>query len=246
MPPMPIRMSSRPSFLRVSALATLSVFVAACSAGTVRPSSDPAEAKTPTAGIYVAGRAPRPTDVTAPGIAFAKGNLAFSVGNHHISISADNWNTIVGTSIVPHSVGSMIDPQFHATDVTRNRFQYLADLIAQYNLPNFEPIGIAEGIGSGQFIEYSALYNSTDRVSALSGLTVTVTLDPSGVVLAKQTFYSTAGTALVIPARTIYFARLSFAQFKSVPNNPGNSYTYSIDFHFAHFAPCQGQVCSNS
>jgi len=239
-------MASRSSLLmRVLAFAVASAMVVACS-GTARPSGSPTASKTPTTDIYVAGRAAKPTDITAPGIAFSKGNLAFRVGTHQVSISANDWNTIIGSSAVPDRVGSMIDPLFNPTDVTRNRFQYLADQIARFSLPNFEPIGMAEGIGSGQFVEYAALYNSTAQASMLSGLTVTVVLDPSDVILGEQTFFSTPGTALVIPARTIYFARLSFSQFKSVPNAPGNSYSYTVNFHFAHFAPCQGQVCADS
>jgi hypothetical protein len=140
----------------------------------------------------------------------------------------------------------MVDPAFHPTDVTRNRFQYLADQIAQYGVPDFEPIGMAEGLGAGQFIEFAALYNSTAQVKKLSGLTVTVSLQSSAKKVAMQVFFATPSSALVIPARTVYFARLSFAHFRSPPKTRGNSVSYNVHFHFAHFTSCRGQVCVNS
>lgn len=75
-------------------------------------------------------------------------------------------------------------------------------------------------------------------------MTVTIINDSSSATVASETFYGTPGSAIIIPARTIYFARLTFSGTSIGPSHNGmNSYT--VHFHYDKFAPCLGQVCSS-
>ena len=105
----------------------------------------PTSALTPTTGISVASRAPRPIQTDVPGIQFTKGSISVTLYNHTFQIAARDWNTITGASIVPQDIGVSLDTDFHAAQTTRNRFQYLADRMIPFITRSFGAIGIVSG-----------------------------------------------------------------------------------------------------
>ena len=131
---------------RAIGLLALTLAVAACSGGgpagsTARPSQSTAA---PMSTALVSGRANSPTDVEAPGVQLRPGKAGFSVqvGSHNIVIAGNDWDTIVATSKVVPNVDIEFASGFNWTATTRNRFQYLADLIAKdghATLPSCNP-----------------------------------------------------------------------------------------------------------
>ncbi len=225
----------------------LAAAIASCGGQPSEPTPPASTTQTGTAIPLVSGRSVKPADVKAPGIQMPSGStFSVSIGNYNLVITANNWNTIVGSSHVANLVGVQFAPDFNNTDnTTRNRFQYLADEIFQhYNNTNFEPLSIVAAVSVGAVVDDAALYNATDQVGKLSGLTVTIINDSSSSTVASEIFYGTPGSAIIIPARTIYFARLTFSSTSIGPSrNRMNSYT--VHFHYDKFAPCPGQVCSS-
>jgi hypothetical protein len=225
---------------------TLATAIVACGGQPTGPSRSASPTQTNTSLSLVTGRSAKPTDVDAPGIQVPNGAaFTVSIGNYNLTIAATDWNTIIGSSQVADLVGVQFAPDFNATeDVTRNRFQYLADKISQhYNGVSFEPLSLVSGVSNDAVVDDAALYNPADQVGKLSGLTVTMTNQLSTTTVASGTFYSTPSSAIVIPARTIYFARLTFSSSSLGPSR-NNQRVITVNFHFDQFKPCPGQVCS--
>jgi hypothetical protein len=221
--------------------------IANCGGQPSGPTPPPSTKQTGTGVPLVTDRSAKPADVKAPGIQVPSGStFSVSIGKYNLVITANAWNTIIGSSHVTDLVGVQFDPDFNATDdTTRNRFQYLADEISQhYGNTNFEPLSIVAAVSDGAVVDDAAFYNATDQVGQLSGLTVTITNDVSSATVASETFYGTPGSAIIIPARTIYFTRLTFSSTSIGPSHNG-MYSYSTQFRYSKFAPCPGQVCSS-
>jgi hypothetical protein len=196
--------------------------------------TSPASCVLQKAGVLVSGRSPHPADIRAPGIQFSRGDLQVTVGNNHIVVTASNWNTIDGSSSVAKRVCTAFYGDFNTTSTTRNRFQYLADRIAGYRVTSFDPVGVVTAIDDGQRIAIVSLYNPLSHSRRLSGLSLTISAEPGGTTLASETFFSTPGSALLIPAHTIIFGRLRFATFTAAPSTT-TSITYN--FHYDSFVP---------
>ena len=159
------------------------------------------------------------------------------MGSHNVVITGNNWDTITATSRVAENVNIAFGDDFHWTATTRNRFQYLADLIAEYNtVDGFEPIGINSGVSKGAFVSIDALYNPLGQARSLTGLTLTVIAYPPRTVVAKSTFYATADSSLLIPGKTIYFVRLTFSSFTLPPPHNG-TWNFTNMFHYDSFLP---------
>lgn len=226
----------------------LAIAITACDSETVEPTHSASPTQTGTSISLVTGRSAKPAETDAPGIQIPNGSsFSLSIGDYNLTITAADWNTIVGASQVTDLVGVEFAPDFnHTESVTRNRFQYLADEISEhYNGSNFEPLSIVEGVSNGAVVDDAALYNPTDQVGKLSGLTVSITNNLSTTTVASGTFYGTPGSAIVIPARTIYFARLTFSS-SSLGATQNGKVSVSVNFHYDQiaFKPCPGQVCS--
>lgn len=226
----------------------VAITLTACESKGAGPTHSASPTQTGTAVSLVTGRAAKPAEIDAPGIQIPSGSsFSLSIGNYTLTVTAADWNTIVDASQVAPLVGVEFAPDFNHTEVvTRNRFQYLADRIFEhYNGSNFEPLSIVEGVSSGAVIDDAALYNPTDQVGKLSGLTVSITNSLSRTTVASGTFYETPSSAIVIPAKTIYFARLTFSSSSLGPSRNGKI-SVSVNFHYNQikFKPCPGQVCS--
>jgi hypothetical protein len=187
----------------------------------------------------VRGRATKQADIEAPGIQVPSGHFGLSIGGHELTITANNWNTIVGTSRVARLVGATFAPDFDVTNVTRNRFQYLADEISLYDkgIDTFDPLSVTSGKSQKRFIDIAAFYNPTDHEGRLSGITVTVSDLHSGRTLASWAFYTTSGSSISIPAHTICFTRLTFPYFATLASAHRGVRDSNIQFHFANFTP---------
>lgn len=88
--------------------------------------------------------------------------FSVSIGNYNLIITANDWNTIIGSSHVANLVGVQFAPDFNTTDnTTRNRFQYLADEIFQhYGDTVFEPLSIVAAVSGGDLVDDAALYKA--------------------------------------------------------------------------------------
>lgn len=195
--------------------------------------------------IPVSGRVPRPTDTDAGGVNVrAKSGLEFGGGSESkvksVVIAYDDWNTIVGTSSVPPDVGVMLDPGYNASDIVQRRFQYLADRISLLGIAKFDELGILSSPGYGKYTLTAALYNPTNDVYELSGLSANIASAPLGVTIANHTFYSADHGGCIIPARTVYFAFLTFPRYTPMP---ASAKTISYSFTPVGLTPCPGQSC---
>lgn len=141
----------------------------------------------------------------------------------------------------PRTVGLALDPDFHAGATTRNRFQYLADRMAAFEKPVFDPIGIVGATSGKTYVLVAALINQTVDAMRLSGLQGTTTASPPSNVLATGSFYVSADTSLVLPAHSIYFVRLHLVQRNARPSS-ATSVTY--DFHYGRLLDC-GVACAS-
>ena len=140
----------------------------------------------------VYGRAAKQTDIEAPGIQVPpSSHFGLSIGTHELTITANNWNTIVGTSHVAKLVGVTFAPGLTVTSITHNRFQYLADEIALYDKGAnvFDPLSVVPSTSQNKFVDIAALYNPTNHAGRLSGITVTVSDLQSGSTLASWGFF---------------------------------------------------------
>jgi hypothetical protein len=213
---------------------TLLTILSACGGQPVQPSQSDAPTRTSTSQRLVVGRSATPTEIDAPGIQVPIGSaLAISIGKYNLIITATDWDTIIGSSQVANLVRVKFAPDFNATKtVTRNRFQYLADKISQhYNGTDFEPLSIVSGVSNGTVVDIAALYNASGQTSKITALKVTITNKSSMATVAAGTFYSTRGSAITIPGRTIYFTRLRFSSSSLGPTKNGQ---ISTAVHFRY------------
>ena len=162
------------------------------------------------------------------------------IGNRQLAISADDWNTITGTSNVPVDVGVMVDPRYNPTDITRNRFQYLADRISLYGISDFDVLGIVSGLANGYFMATVAIYNPTSQVVLLSHLSMQITAQQPAVTEASRVFYTATDGGCIIPADTIYFAYVEFPHFEPAPKTATE---IAYKFSFPSLVACPKQVC---
>lgn len=226
---------------RAAYLMALAFAVAACTGkgstgSTTRPS--PSEG-IPTAAALVSGRASKPTDIDEPGIQIPPGNAGFSVqvGSHNIVITGDNWDTIVATSKVTPDVDIGFASGVKWTTTTRNRFQYLADLIARdESSHDFDPIAVATAIKNKTVISMVALYNAGNQTGTLAGLQLTAISRPAGTMIGSGDFFATADSSLLIPAKTIIFARLE-CPVSAQPKPVNGAWTVADKFHYDSFSP---------
>ena len=164
----------------------------------------------PTTVVSVSGRATAPVETDAPGIQLVPPNvLSLEIGNEDITVEADDWNTISGSSSVPGEWNAALDPDMHATPTTRNRFQYLADLIGRHTGPDFTLYSIANIRDGRDVVSVVPIVNPGHTAVRLTRLTMTVTVSPPKVTFTKGTFYAAEGQHLVVAPHGIYFARLT-------------------------------------
>ncbi len=222
-------------------LLTVAFAVTACSAkgpaGNTATSAPSVSASTSAA--LVTGRASTPTDVKAPGIQVPAGNAQFSVqvGSHKIVITGNDWDTIAAASKVEPNVGVGFVSGFNWTSTTRNRFQYLADLIASVeNSHDFDPITIATGFKNGSVISIVALYNAGKQAGNLTGLKLTVISGPTRTLVGSAEFFAAGNSSLMIPAKTIIFARL-YCPVTTHPKAVNGAWEITNKFHWDSFAP---------
>jgi hypothetical protein len=191
--------------------------------------------------VAVSGRASAPTDIrSTSGIEVEGKYLELGIGARQLVISADDWNTIIGTSDVPVNIGMMVDPRYNPMDLTRNRFQYLADRISLYRVSDFDVLGIVSGLANGHFMATIAIYNPTSQVIRLSHLSVQIIAQPPRVTEASGVFYTANDGGCIIPANTIYFAYLEFPHFEPAPKTAPE-----VVYKFSSPPPavCLKQVC---
>lgn len=224
---------------RVIAVVAATLAVAACTAtGSTPSAASPSAATTGSSGPLVSGRASTPADISAPGIQVPAGGAHFSVqvGSHEIVITGNDWDTIVATSRVASDVGVEFASGFNWTATTRNRFQYLADLIAQdESSRDFDPINVITGFKNGTATSDVALYNPGSRAGILTGLKVTIISRPGKTLIGYGDFFETADSSLFIPAKTIVFARLGYPIITQ-PKPVNGSWETSTNFYFERFA----------
>ena len=195
----------------------------------------------PTTGSTVIGRAPEPTQIDAPGINIPSGDLNITIYNNSFEISARDWNTITNTSIVPQDIGVSIDPNVHASQTTRNRFQYLADRMFPYVKASFLPDGIVSVIKGSDDISIIAFINPTADTYELTGLTLSVKKGSPETTISSADFYTTPDTALTLPAKNIYFAWLSAPLIAKPPLHDPTNTTYN--FNWSWLYDCGNAAC---
>ncbi|WP_222272874.1 hypothetical protein [Modestobacter marinus] len=200
--------------------------------GTI-PSSSPAAPS-------VEHRASEPTEVDAPGIVFTEGHLNVTVAGREVTISAEEWNTISRDSRVPHDIGVTLDPDFHAAQPSRNRFQYLADKLLPFIPDQFYPLGIIADASEQEVVAVVALFNNTDDTYEVSGLTVKVIQEPPTTVVAEATYYGGADQGLVVPGVNVTFLRLALP---AVASSPEQAVTTTYDFSWAALRNCGTGPC---
>lgn len=196
--------------------------------------------------VHVSGRAARPVDIDAGAINVLARDLEFGgpPGSKlaSVTISYDDWNTIIATSRVPVDIGLMLDPGINADDLIRNRLQYLADRISLMGISKFAQMTILSSPGYGAYNATVALYNPTSDVDEISSLGITIKSKPPQVTIASHKFYSTAHGGCIIPAHTVYFAFLTFPHYNPMPKT-ATSLSYSYTLSPKNPIVCPGQVC---
>ena len=164
--------------------------------------------------------------------------ISFSVGNDTITVASADWNTIIDTSSVPRNVTVTLDPDFNASPTTRNRFQYLADLIHEDSGGDFDMYSIASVPDGGDVITLAAYVNPGSSAVRLVHLDLSVTVGPPTTTETTGSFYASAGHSIVIGAKSIYFARLTSPLIKTVPHSK------QTDTHFHYTTiPCKTVAC---
>jgi hypothetical protein len=222
-------------------LLTAAFAVAACSGkgSTGSTANSAPSVSASTSAALVTGRASTPTDVKAPGIQVPAVNAQFSVqvGSHEIVVTGNDWDTIVAASKVEPNVGVGFVSGFNWNATTRNRFQYLADLIASdKSSHDFDPITVATGFKNGNVISIVALYNAGDQAGNLTGLKLTVISGPMRTLVGSAEFFATTDSSLMIPAKTIIFARL-YCPVTTQPKAVNGVWEITNNFHWDSFAP---------
>jgi hypothetical protein len=227
----------RKAILVVCTAVTLTM--AACTGGGSAKSTIPPSpsASAVASSSLVTRRASGPADIGAPGIQLpVNAHISFNVGSHEVFITASNWNTIVASTRVAPNVGVEFTSGFTWTTTTRNRFQYMADLIAEdEGSKNFDPLTIATTFKNDTAISAVALYNPGDRPGMLSGLHLRIISHPGETLVGTGDFFASAGSSLLIPAKTIIFTTLDCPVI-SQPKRTGNTWDVTDDFHYDNFS----------
>jgi hypothetical protein len=224
---------------KFAASALTGIVVTGCSAGSQHAAS--IGTPTPTTGSSVISRASSPAQTNAPGIQFTPGMvLSVSLNNHTIQITAQEWNTITDTSIVPHDIDVSIDSDFNAGQTTRNRFQYLADRMVPFIQHSLSTVGILSVARNRTDITIAALVNPTNDGYQLTGLKERITQSPPETPVAAAKFYTTPTTALTIPGHSIYFVRLLAPVIAAPPPNPT---TEAFNFGWDKSYDCGQAAC---
>jgi hypothetical protein len=224
------------------ALAVLTLTVTACTgkgSSASNASSAPSHPASTAPSALVSGRASTPADLSAPGIQIPAGNARFTVqvSNHKIVITGNDWDTIVASSKVESDVGVDFASGFNWTATTRNRFQYLADMIARDDSSqNFDPINIVTAFNNKTAISIVALYNPENHPGTLTGLQARLISQPGETLLGSGDFFATTDSSLFIPAKTIVFTRLAYPLITQPKPINGHLET-SSSFHYDSFAP---------
>lgn len=220
--------------------------VVGCTGATQSQSGQHAAASPKYGPVLISGRATRPVDTDAGAINLLGRNLEFGgpTGSKvaSVTISYDDWNTIIATSKVPLDVGLMLDPGINANDLIRNRLQYLADRISLIGISKFAPLTILSSPGYGAYNATVAVYNPTSDVDEISSLGITITSNSPQVTIASHTFYSASRGGCIIPAHTIYFAFLTFAHYTPMPHT-ATKLSYSFTLSPKLPTSCPEQVC---
>ena len=232
-------------------LALLSCALVGCMSNASRPASTPTKpasvpvspSATPIAGVTVRNRSSSPTQTDAPGIQVKPPNvIPITMGNDSFSITADDWNTITEASNVPHDVVLGLDPDFHASPTTRNRFQYLADVMFKYAPPGFDTVGVGAVPVGGNVVTVVALINNDGNASKVTELNTTVTVGPPTTTIGMGSFYTAADAALAVAPHSIYFARLTMPLTNTPPTISAPNKTTNWDFHYS-LEDCGGPTC---
>ena len=143
----------------------------------------------------------------------------------------------MAASKVEPDVGVGFVSGFNWTATTRNRFQYLADLIARdESSHDFDPITVATGFKNGTVISIVALYNAGNQARNLTGLKLTVISGPTRTLVGSAKFFATTDSSLMIPAKTIIFARL-YCPVTTQPKTVNGAWEITNHFHWDNFAP---------
>jgi hypothetical protein len=211
-----------------------------CGTSTSSSQSPVPPSSTPTTGWAIISPAPEPTQMNAPGITFTTGDLNVVVHNNSFNIPARVWNTITDESVVPRDIGVSLDPTIHASQTSRNRFQYLADRMFPYLGSTFDSLGIVSVVHGSDQISIVAFINPTNNTYQLSNLIVTVIKGPPSKTITSAEFYATPDTTLTIPGNNIYFAWLSSPITASPPKNWVST---TWNFHYGRLYNCGQAVC---
>jgi hypothetical protein len=191
-------------------------------------------------GVVVTGRAHSPTQQDAKGLGFTTGSIGVTVAGHRISIGADDWNTIVDTSTVPRIIGLTVDPTFHLTLTGQNRFQYLADRLAEFAPQKFDPVGIVAAPLGRSLVIVVALLNATNTSYQLSGFHVSVTANPPETLVGTGKFYKTESTSPIILAHSVAMMRLTTPVIHAPPKT---ATVTSYEFRWDRLQPCSTDTC---
>jgi hypothetical protein len=210
--------------------------VSGCTDGASKPSTAPSRdtRTTPSASASaVTGRASAPTDVHAPGIVLPEPNATLRVSlpdRRELLLTYQDWNTITGSSRVPAQVQISIDPNFHATATTHNRFQYLANHVGLNPRQPIDAIGVVARRKARSLIGIAIIRNNDAISHRLVNLKVRL-LGRNGELLQSKEFYGSQTGQLDFPPRTSYLAWLDFGPSKLAPSIL-NRVTWSFSYEY--------------
>ncbi len=236
------------TFRTLVGILTLAVIMTGCSDGGDKSALESVVAPPPSSAagaspppVVVDGRASTAVETDAPGIGFTFGEIEVTVNGHEITIPADDWNTISSESAVPHDIGLSLDPEIHASDTTRNRFQYLADLMVQYaSSDKPTPVGVVAADHGPSLVTIVAVINRTTDTYRLGDLTVTVRMDPPMTTVGSVTVFSGVDNGLIVPGENISFLWLELP----VQNSPPiSSQSTHYDFKMGEIENCGKSPC---
>ena len=182
----------------------------------------------------VKGRSATPEQIGAPGIRIVHGSFDFGLNGHSFTIQANDWDTIVSSSVVQHSVGVSFNTDFHASATTRNRFQYLADYLITAARPGvFQPTGIVAEPSGKSLDTIAALVNPSHNALRFSAMNLVVTESPPTTTVGSGAFYTTPSSDVIIPGDDIYFLYLSLPLLAAPPTT---AHTTNFAFHWKLFS----------
>lgn len=224
----------------LKSISTAAITIAFCSVFATYAFEHPDSSSPPLSSsqALVSWRAAMPTDIAAPGIQMpAKSQFTIGMGSSKINITGYDWDTITSASRVLPLIAVRFAPGFNNSPTTRNRFQYLADLIATRESSNsFDPIGLATGFGGKSVTTIIALYNAGNKAGTLTGLKLRVIAQQSAKLLGSCGFFASSDSSLLVPSRTVVFARL-VCPMMAQPRVANGAWKVADQFHYDNFAP---------